>query len=215
MKKFSRYGVCIIVVLFFLLMNTPIYAYESTGKWHDEYVYDNEEELEEETQEAIRETLEEFYNQTSIKAIVVTVQNEKDKTGNEVVHETMEEYGKDDVIVLLFSKGRKLISCSYEDIDIFPYIRSIVGVSSIEYDNFIKNAVENILKQIAEAENKTFKIQKEKVNLLELLSGEDMKNLLEIVMSVGSIVVIIFIVLILEIFIIRLCIEELINTFSS
>jgi len=215
MKKFSRYGVCIIVVLFFLLMNTPIYAYENTGNWHDEYFYDNEKELEKETREAIREILKEFYSQTSIKAIVVTVQDEEDKTGREIIQKAMQKYKKEDTVVIVFSMNRKFITCSNEKVDILPYSRSILSISESEYDKFAKNSVVNILKQIAYDEGKYFSIQKEKVNFFELLADDGLMYIIMSGMTIVTVIAIIFVVIILVIFIIRLCIEQLIEYFSS
>jgi len=215
MKKFLRYKVGIIVVLFFLLVNTPIYAYEGTENFHDEYVYDDGKELGEETQEAIRETLKEFYNQTSIKAVVVTLKEEEGKTGSELVHKTMETYEKESEVVILFSLNRKIINCSYENIDIFPYIKSILNISENEYNTFVENSVVRILKQIAKAENKSFNTQTENTNISNLLSGEDLKSMLNFIVAVGTIIVSIFLALVIVIFIIVLCIKTLIDTFSS
>lgn len=215
MKKCSRYAVSCILLLFFLLTCNPIYAYENTKLEDSKYVYDNGKELKEETQEELENTLKDFFAQTNIRAIIVTACGDDSKSSSEIIEEAMEEYGNDDFVVLLFSKNRRLLSCSYQKINISPYIKRILSVNENKYDNFIKDSVVSILKQIAESEHKKFNVKKDRVTLQELLSNEEVKSMLDFVISFGSIFVIIFIIINIEVYIIRLCIEELINTFRS
>jgi len=220
MKKICRCGLSIIMVIFImstqcvyaLAMSIPVYAYEGT---EFRYVYDDGEELKEETQEELQNTLTEFWNQTNIKVIIVTLQDEKGKTGREITEKAMQEYAKEDVIVVLFSLNRKIINCSYENIDIFPYIKNIMSTSEEEYNTFIKNAVNGIIKQIAQAENKKFSTQTENTNVLNLLIEESLISMLKIMLAVVTVIIIAFLVLVLVIYIIVLCIKNLINIFSS
>lgn len=221
MKKIYRCGLGIIVILFIMStqcvyalgMSIPVYAYENT---EFEYVYDDGEELEQETQEELRNTLNEFWNQTDIRVIVATLKDEKEKTGREVTEKAMQEYAKEDVIVVLFSLNRKIINCSYENIDIFPYIKNIMSTSEEEYNTFIKNAVNGIIKQIAKAENKQFSTKTpDNTNIWSLLAEESLVSMIKVMLAIVTVIIIAFAVVILVIYIIVLCIKTLIDTFSS
>lgn len=211
MKKRSRYVVGFILLLLFYFISVPIQAYQQ-----ENYVYDEGEELQEEVKEEVRQILKDFNNQTHIKAIVVTLRKEAEQEGKQLVEDVMQRYNQRNTMVIIFSQNRRIVSCSYVKVDIFPYIKSIFNTdTNYEYGKFVKSATIGILQQIAEEENVKFSIPVEKVNFIELLGGEDLRNLILAVSIIISIIVIAMTILLLEIFIIGLCITELINTFSS
>ena len=224
MRKFLRYGLSIIIALFIMSiycvyasgMSIPVYAYESAEFYEKQYVYDDGEELKEETMEMLQNTLNEFWKQTDIRVVVVTLQDEEEKTGREITEKAMQKYGKEDVIVILFSLNRKIINCSYENVDIFPYIKNIISISENEYSTFVENSVVGIIKLIAEAENKKFSTRpEENTNILSLLGEESLVSMLKVILTIGTVIIIALVVVILVIFLIILCIEKLIDSFSS